>query len=176
MAGKLSRQKKKIKMVTRRSSASELIDSLVNEPFTKVLCLLDWRKGLSVGVFKKTQQVLADLYWIDMQCFITARNTVNTQGIYDMFVEYSLTNGGEVRCGLIDRINEWKDEIHDNVKIALGHKNLSFTDWLAYTAKDKNPADKIAIYCLARMYCRHVVIYMSSFCWSTLLHHLSYNE
>ena len=62
------------------------------------------------------------------------------------------------------------------MKIALGHKNLSFTDWLAYTAKDKNPADKIAIYCLARMYCRHVVIYMLSFCWSTLLRHLSYNE
>ena len=60
--GKLSRQKKKIKMATGRSSASELIDSLVNEPFTKVVCLLDWRKGLSVEVFRKTQQVLADSY------------------------------------------------------------------------------------------------------------------
>ena len=58
LAGKLSRQKKKIKMATGRSSASELIDSLVNEPFTKVVCLFDWRKGLSVEVFRKTQQVL----------------------------------------------------------------------------------------------------------------------
>ena len=140
-----------------------------------MVCLLDWRKGLSVEVFRKTQ-VLADSYWIDMQRFITPHNTVNTQGIYDMFGEYSLTNGGEIRCGFIDWINEWKDEIHDNVKIALDHKNLSFTDWLAYTAKDKNPADEIAIYCLARMYRRHVVIYMSSFCWSTLLRHLSYNK
>ena len=49
-------------MATGRSSASKLIDSLVNEPFTKVVCLLDWRKGLSVEVFRKTQQVLADSY------------------------------------------------------------------------------------------------------------------
>ena len=58
----------------------------------------------------------------------------------------------------------------------LGHKNLSFDDWLEHTVKDKNPADEIAIYCLARMYSRHVVIYTSSYCWSTLMRHFMYNE
>ena len=74
---------------------------------------------------------------------------MNVQGIYEMFGEYSLTNGGEVRRGLITWINKWKDKIHECVKIMLGQKNLSFDDWLEYTAKDKNPADEIAIYCLA---------------------------
>ena len=77
---------------------------------------------------------------------------INAQGIYEMFGEYSHMKGGEFRRGLIDWINECKEEIHEYVKIVLGHKNLSFTEWLEYTAKDKNPADEIAIFCLARIH------------------------
>ena len=157
------------KMATGRSIASELIDSLVSEPFTKVVCLLDWKKGLSVEMFRKTRQALAGSYWIDTQRYTSPRGTVNAQGIYEMFGEYSLTNGGEVRHGLIDWINERKDEIHKYVKIVLGHKSLSFNDWLDYTAHDKNPADEIAIFCLAKMYSRHIVIYTASYCWSMLM-------
>ena len=109
------------KMVTGRSIASKLIDSLVSEHFTKVVCLLDWKKGLSVEMFRKTRQALAGSYWIDTQCYTSLRGTVNAQGIYEMFSEYSLTNEGEVRRGLIDWINERKDEIHEYVKIVLGH-------------------------------------------------------
>ena len=163
-------------MVTGRSITSELFDSLVSEPFMKVICLLDWKKGLSVEMFKKTCQALAGSYWIDTQHYTSPQGTINVQGINEMFGEYSLTNGGEVRCGLIDWINECKDEIHEYVKIVLGHKGLNFNDWLDYTARDKNPADEIAIFCLARMYSRHVVIYTSSYCWSTLMRHFTYNE
>ena len=93
-----------------------------------------------------------------------------------MFGEYSLTNGGEVRQGLIDWINVCKDETQEYVKIMLGHKKLSFDKRLKYTTKDKNPADEIAIFCLAKMYSRHVVIYTLSYCWSTLMRHFTYNE
>ena len=134
------------------------------------------KKGLSVEMFRKTHQALAGSYWIDTQCYTSARGAVNAQGIYKMFGEDSLTNGGEVRRGLIDWINECKEEIHEYVKIVLGHKNLSFGEWLEYTAKDKNPADEIAIFCQAKMYCRHVVIYTSSYSWSTLMRHFTYNE
>ena len=163
-------------MATGRSIAGELIDSLVSEPFMKVVCLLDWNKGLSVEMFRKTRQALAGSYWIDIQCYASTQGVINAQGIYEMFGEYSLMNGGEVRHGLIDWINEWRDEIQDYVKIVLGHKNMSFTEWLNYTAKDKNPADEVAIFCLAHMYSRHVVIYTLSYCWSMLLRHFTYNE
>ena len=58
----------------------------------------------------------------------------------------------------------------------LGHKSLSFNDWLDYTAHDKNPADEIVIFYLGKMYSRHVVIYTASYCWSTLMRHFMYNE
>ena len=127
-------------------------------------------------MFRKTCQALAGSYRIDTQCYTSPQGAVNAQGIYEMFGEYSLTNGGEVRHGLIDWINECKDEIHEYVKIVLGHKNLSFDDWLDYTARNKNPADEIVIFCLAKMYSRHVVIYTASYCWSTLVRHFMYNE
>ena len=111
-------------MATGRSITGELIDSLVSEPFTKVVCLLDWNKGLSVEMFRKTRQALAGSYWIDTQCYASTRSVINAQGIYEMFGEYSLTNGGEVRCGLIDWINEWRDEIHDYVKLVLGNTGI----------------------------------------------------
>ena len=164
------------KMVTGRSIMSELFDNLMSEPFTKVVCLLDWKKGLLVEMFRKTRQALAGSYWINTQHYTSPGGTINAQGIYEMFGEYSLMNGGEVRRGLIDWINEHKDEIHEYVKIVLGHKGLNFNDWLDYTTRDKNPADEIAIFCLARMYSRHVVIYASSYCWSTLMRHFMYNE
>ena len=87
------------KMATGRSIASELIDSLVSEPFTKVVCLLDWKKGLLVEMFRKTRQALAGSYWIDTQRYTSPQGTINAQGIYEMFSEYSLTNGGEVSVG-----------------------------------------------------------------------------
>ena len=163
-------------MATGKSITSELIDSLVCKPFTKVVCQIDWNKGLSVEMFRKICQALAGSYWIDTQRFTSTRGSVNAQGIYEMFGKYSLTNRGEVRHGLIDWINECKDEIHEYVWIVLGHKNMSFNEWLVYTAKDRNPADEIAIFCLAKMYSRHIVIYNSSYCWSTLMRHFMYNE
>ena len=113
--------------------------------------MIDWKRGLSVDVFRKTRQALAASFWIDTQCFVTSRGVINPQGIYDMFGEFSLTNGGEVRRGLIDWIYSRKDELEEYGKIVLRHKNLSFTEWINITSKDKNPADEIAIFFLARM-------------------------
>ena len=69
-----------------------------------------------------------------------------------MFSEFSLTNAGKVHHGLIEWINDNKEEIMENLKIALRHRNTSFKDWLKRTSEYKTPADELAIYCLARMY------------------------
>ena len=101
---------------------------------------------------------------------------INPQGIYEMFGKFSLTNGGEVRRGLIKWIYERRDELSEYVNRALRHKNVSFTEWINITSKDKNSADEIAIYFLAHMYNKHVMIYTTSHSWSTLLCHFSYSE
>ena len=88
------------KMVTVRSTQSENYEKSLNctsEPFTKVLCSVNWKKGLSVDIFPKTRQALSGSYWIATQCYVSPRVVINPQGIYEMFGEFSLTNGGEVR-------------------------------------------------------------------------------
>ena len=167
------------KMVTVRSTQTDTSENSLNctsEPFTKVLCLVDWKRGLSVDVFRKTRQALAGSFWIDTQCYISSWGVINPQGIYEMFGELSLTNGGEVRCGLINWIYKRKDELNEYVKIALCQKNLSFTEWINTASKDRNPADEIAIFFLARMSNKHVMIYTTSYSWSTLLRHFSYTK
>ena len=153
-------------MMTVRSTGTETCENSSYSPselFTKVLCLVDWNKGLSVDVFRKTRQALARSFWIDTQHYVSSQGVINPQGIYDMFGEFSLTNGEEVRRDLIDWIYERKDELNKYVKIALREKNLSFTEWLNIASKDKNPADEIAIFFLARMYNKHVMIYTTSY-------------
>ena len=167
------------KMATVRSAQPENCEKSSNctsEPFTKVLCLVDWKKGLSVDIFCKTRQALSGSYWIDTQHYVSSRGVINSQVIYEMFGEFSLTNGGEVRRGLIKWIYERRDELSEYVNIALCQKNVSFTEWINITSKDKNPVDEIAIYFLAHMYNKHVMIYRTSYSWSTLLHHFSYSD
>ena len=102
-------------MVARSDIASELMDSLVPEPFTKFVCLLDWQRGLTVDWFRKTREVLSELYWIDTHWYASAKGTVNPQGAYKMFEEFSLTNAGEVRDGLVEWIMDNKEEINENL-------------------------------------------------------------
>ena len=132
--------------------ASELMDSLVPEPFTKTVCLLDWQRGLTVELFRKTREALSESYWIDTQRYASTKGTLNPQGVYKMFGEFSLTNAGEVCRGLVKWITDNKEEIKENIKIVLRQKNTSFEDWLKRTSEYKTPADELAIYCLARMY------------------------
>ena len=105
--------------MTGRSILAVNPDSPASEPFTKVLCLLDWSKDLSVEVFRKMRQGLAGSFWINTQRYVSTHGVINSEGIYEMFGGYSLTNGGDVRCGLIDWICECKEEINEYVKIVL---------------------------------------------------------
>ena len=135
-------------MVTLRSAQPINWEKSLNctgEPFTKVLCLVDWKKGLSVDIFRKTRQALSRAYWIDTQHYFSSWGVINPQGIYELFGEFSLTSGGEVRRGLIKWIYKRKDKLSEYVNIALRQKNVTFTEWINITSKDKNPADEIAI-------------------------------
>ena len=56
------------------------------------------------------------------------------------------------------------------------HKNLSMEDWLSRIIDLKCPADELVIYCLAKKYYKHVVIYTAAYSWSTLARHFTYTK
>ena len=98
------------------------------------------------------------------------------EGIYEMFGEYFDKNQVDVRNELFAWIDERLTEIEDNIRIVLRHKNLSMESWLNWIVDLKCPADELVIYCLAKKYYKHVVIYTATYSWSTLAKHCTYTK
>ena len=93
-----------------------------------------------------------------------------------MFGEYFDKNQVDVRHELRNWIDDRATEIEDNIRIVLGHKNLSMEAWLNRIVDLKCPADELVIYCLAKKYYKHVVIYTATHSWSTLTRHFTYTK
>ena len=85
-------------------------------------------------------------------------------------------NQVDVHHELHNWVKERLTEIEDNIRIVLRHKNLSMDAWLNRIIDLKCPADKLVIYCLAKKYYKHMVIYTATHSWSTLARHFTYTK
>ena len=106
--------------------------------------------------------------WIDSRKFLTCRGAAIASGIFELFGQFSGKSGNEVREDLLVWINENKTEVQTCFKIVLDHKGYNLSYWMTKMSHIQTPADDIAIYCLAQMYKRHVIIHTLRFPWSTL--------
>ena len=167
--GKKVRQEE-AKMASRRnmSIAEELNQQLEPQPFTKVLCMLDTKSCTSIEHFKCSNLFISSSQWIDSRKFLTHRGAAIASGIFELFGQFSGKSGNEVREDLLVWMSENKTEVQACVKIVLDHKGYNLSYWMTKMSRIQTPADDIAIYCLARMYKRHVIIHTSRFPWSTL--------
>ena len=93
-----------------------------------------------------------------------------------MFDKYYDKNQVDVRHELFDWIEECRSEIEGNIHIVLRHKELIMETWLNRIVDLKCPADELVIYCLAKKYYKHVVIYTATYSWSTLARHFTYTK
>ena len=161
---------KKIKMASRCNICivEELNRQLETQPLTKILCMLDNKSCTSVEQFKRSNLFMSSLQWIDSQKFLTHRGAAIASGIFELFGQFSGKSGNEVREDLLVWISENKTEVQTCVKIVLDHKGYNLSYWMTKKSHIQTSADDIAIYCLARMYKRHVIIHTSRFPWSTL--------
>ena len=169
-------RQKSTKMAASTSlSVSEELLASVTEPFTKVVCLLDANKVITDEMMCNVRKKLGNYHWVDMNRFCQGRHT-KPAGIYEMFGEYFDKNQTVIRTELFTWINERKTETEDNIRIVLRHKNLSMETWLNRIIDQKCPADELVIYCLAKKYYKHVVIYTATHSWSTLARHFTYTK
>ena len=157
-------------MATRHniSIAEELNSQLEPQPFTKILCMLDNKNCTTVEQFKWSNLFLSSSQWIDSWKFLTCRGAAITSGIFELFGQFSGKSGNEVHEDLMVWISENKSDVQTCVKIVLDHKGYNLSYWMTKMLGIQTPADDIAIYCLAQMYKRHVIIHTSRFPWSTL--------
>ena len=63
---------------------------------------------------------------------------------------------------------EHKGELGEMARIALKQLDIGLMYWINQMQKETTPADELALYCLNKVYNRHVKVYTSSYCWTTL--------
>ena len=111
---------------------------------------------------------MSSLQWIDSRKFLTCRGVAIASGIFELFGQFLGKSRNEVCKDLLVWISENKTEVQTCVKIVLDHKGYNLSYCMTKMSRIQTPVDDITIYCLGRMYKRHVIIHTARFPWSTL--------
>ena len=130
--------------------------------------MLDNKCAITIEQFKRSNLFVSSSQWIDSRKLFTRRGAAIASGIYELFGQYSGKSGSEVCEDLLAWISENKHDVRTCVKIVLDHKGYNLSYWMTKMSRIQTPAYDIAIYCLARMYRRHVLIHNLRVPWSTL--------
>ena len=69
---------------------------------------------------------------------------------------------------MIEWALEHKEELGETAQIALRQLDIGLMYWINRMQNETTPADELALYCLSKVYNRHVKVYTSSYCWTTL--------
>ena len=150
------------------SIANELLQTISDTKFTQVLCLLNPEFALTINHFKRIKDIAHNNYWIDTQKCITKSGKPITSGIFDIFGRFESCLVCKARDEMIEWALEHKEELGETARIALRQLDVSLMYWINQMQKEMTPADELALYCLSKVYNRHVKVYTSSYCWTTL--------
>ena len=159
------------KMATKRgkqSMASELLDVIKKEAFTKIVCGLDNRQGTTVEAVKKKYTSLMANHWVDTSVLLNSDGSPKASGIYEIFSRIANKNGYEVKEEVLDGMCDKLRELAANMSIAFGQKKLNVIAWMSKVEKDDYPADEFVIYSLCRLYDVHCILMMKHEPWSTI--------
>ena len=165
-------------MASKHLSMAEELLNAVTEPHTKVLCLLHDSRITSIDNFKRQHTELMKHHWIDSNILQTSDKQHPTPtGIFEAFGKKTGQNASEPKELLIDWMCDNGTELSNCMSIALNQSKQSFTKWLQrITLNDDFIPDELTIYCLSQFLNIHTLVYISDFCWSTLLNQFKYDD
>ena len=152
----------------KQSLASELLDVIKKEAFTKIVCGLDNRRGTTVEAVKKKYASLMANHWVDTSVLLNSDGSPKATGIYEIFGRIANKSGYEVKEEVLDWMCDKCRELAANMSIAFGHKNLNIIAWMSDVEKDNYPADEFVIYSLCRLYDVHCILLTKHEPWSTI--------
>ena len=152
----------------KQSLASELLDVIKKESFTKIVCGLDNRRGTTVEAVKKKYSSLMVNHWVDTSVLLNNDGSPKASGIYEIFGRIANKSGYEVKEEVLDWMCDKRRELAANMSIAFGQKNLNIIAWMSEVEKDNYPADEFVIYSLCRLYDVHCILLTKYEPWSTI--------
>ena len=152
------------------SISSELYDAIKGEPFVDEVSYLSPGAAVSPEELKEIRKILKNTYQIVSNPYVTRRGNPVPSGIYARFGEFSGDTEKQVREDSINYVHSSRKEIKILAKTVFNQKVISFGEWCMVNTCHKNPADKIGIFMLCKIYNRHCIIYHNEGFWTIVKH------
>ena len=146
------------------SIAQELFAAIRLRDYCVYINKLNTSDAITVADYHKSD--LVNQYVLDTRvCFSGKRVKVNH--LYEIFGDFSSTEGELVKCDMLKEITDHFDWYQDRAKIILLMQGYTLSDWLQQHLKKVRP-DEIALYALSHLYNRHTVVFGNGRPWCTI--------
>ena len=121
------------------------------------------------------KNILKKERWVDIHKFVSKSKRELSNGLFEIFGNYSDEPPDIVRDNLLGWIYDNFRNIENWFSITLKQKGLSLSDWAESMHDPKQPGDELCLYLLCRMYQKHTLVHLKHHWWSTIQHTLPGN-
>ena len=118
------------------------------------------------------KNILKKERWVDIRKFVSKGKRELSNGLFEIFGNYSDEPSHTVRDNLLGWIYDNFRKIETWFSIALKQKGVSLSEWAESMRNPKQPGDELCLYLLCRMYRKHALIHLKHHWWSTIQHPL----
>ena len=155
-------------MACKTSLTDEIYDLMREEKFTKVVCGLSSKSATTIEHCKVKYAAIMEEQWVDTSKTLTPEGDIKGDSVYDIFGRMYKMPGSDVKWDVIDWMCDNRRELAANFSIPFKQQDLNITSWMQRVEKDNSSVDEFTLYCLGRMYNKHVVVLTHYDPWSTL--------
>ena len=139
-------------------------------PYNNIACAITNERAVNMKAFHKN--ILKKEQWVDTRKFVSKGKRELSDGLFEIFGNYSNESPHTVRDNLCGWIYDNFRQIETWFSIALKQKGISLMDWTEKLRNPKQPGDELCLYLLCRMYRRHALVHLKHYWWCTMQHTL----
>ena len=158
------------------SIVEELSLTLDEHKYTGSIRMLDESTAVSRTVYNKVKKSLSAEYLFDTSKFMTKNGKLIPSDMYDYFASISDFTMEEIRDKLIDYVTENKEVIDSAVHILLEKRGSDIHFWRLGVRHPGNASCEVTLYCLCKMFHKHVMVHKTGWYWTTVSHKLDESE
>ena len=109
----------------------------------------------------------AEKYYLDTSLF-TKQGHLNSNGMFELFAQFSLDSPMDVRENMVNMILGNKDTFASAACVPLLLKKMSIDVWLSHMTKSTTPGDEIALFALCKIYLKHACVLTKHSIWTSI--------
>ena len=152
------------------SLAEELFQVLTRYPYEPLLRWIHTEHKYVRNEVSTLEKKYTGKYAIDTTRCINKHGRTITNGLFDIFSKFSKKSATDTRQEMIKWIKDNTPEVKRYTSIAFKKAFMTVEDWLVTMTLNSVPGDELAIFCLSKMYLRHVIVYTKHYYWTTVAH------